>query len=106
RTSSPYGSNIWTAALGGALSFAGGVVMKMLKNRNAIVYGAGGSIGRAVATAFAREGATVHLAGRTLDRLETVADEIRKAGGKAQTAVVDVLDEQAVDEHADAVANQ
>ena len=75
----------------------------LLENRNAIVYGAGG-IGRAVALAFAREGATVHLAGRTVDRVEAVADEIRTAGGRAETAQLDVLDEAAVDAHADAVA--
>ena len=75
----------------------------LLENRNAIVYGVGG-IGRAVARAFAREGATVHLAGRTVDRVEAAADEIRAAGGRAETARLDVLDEAAVDAHADAVA--
>jgi NADP-dependent 3-hydroxy acid dehydrogenase YdfG len=38
----------------------------LLENKNAIIYGGGGSIGGAVARAFAREGASVHLAGRTL----------------------------------------
>lgn len=76
----------------------------LLENRNAIIYGGGGSIGGAVARAFAREGAKVHLAGRTMDSLERVADEIRSAGGAAETAQVDALDEAAVDEHADAVA--
>jgi NADP-dependent 3-hydroxy acid dehydrogenase YdfG len=45
----------------------------LLKNKIAVVYGAGGSIGSAVAIAFAREGAAVFLAGRTLDGLERVA---------------------------------
>jgi 3-oxoacyl-[acyl-carrier protein] reductase len=76
----------------------------LLENRNAVIYGAGGSIGRAVALAFAREGATVHLAGRTLDKLEEVAAEIRQAGGVAEVAQLDALDEQAVDEHAAALA--
>lgn len=76
----------------------------LLANKTAVIYGAGGSIGGAVARAFAREGAKVHLAGRTLERLEQVAQEIRAAGGVAHTARVDALDETAVDEHADAVA--
>ena len=76
----------------------------LLENKNAVVYGAGGSIGGAVSRAFAREGARVFLAGRTPARLEAVAEAIRAAGGTAQTAEVDALDEQAVDQHADAVA--
>jgi 3-oxoacyl-[acyl-carrier protein] reductase len=76
----------------------------LLEGKNAVIYGAGGSIGGAVARAFAREGATVFLAGRTLESLEEVAEEIRSAGGVAETAQVDALDEQAVDGHVDAVA--
>ena len=76
----------------------------LLESKNAVIYGGGGSIAGAVARAFAREGATVHLAGRTLASLENVAEEIRSAGGVARTAQVDALDETAVDEHADAVA--
>jgi 3-oxoacyl-[acyl-carrier protein] reductase len=76
----------------------------LLENKNAVIYGGGGSIGGAVARAFAREGARVHLAGRTLERLEAVADEIRSAGGAAETAEVDAVDETSVDRHADAVA--
>jgi 3-oxoacyl-[acyl-carrier protein] reductase len=78
--------------------------MTLLDGKNAILYGAGGRIGSAVACAFAEEGAKVFLAGRTLSRLETVAERIRAAGGVAETAEVDALDERAVDEHADAVA--
>jgi 3-oxoacyl-[acyl-carrier protein] reductase len=76
----------------------------LLESKNAVIYGGGGSIGGALARAFARQGATVHLAGRTLESLEKVAEEIRSAGGVARTAQVDALDETAVDEHADAVA--
>jgi NAD(P)-dependent dehydrogenase (short-subunit alcohol dehydrogenase family) len=76
----------------------------LLEGRNAIIYGGGGSISGAVARAFAREGAKVHLAGRTPASLEKVAGQIRAAGGLAETAQVDALDERAVDEHADAVA--
>jgi 3-oxoacyl-[acyl-carrier protein] reductase len=76
----------------------------LLEDRNAVIYGGGGSIGGAVARAFAREGATVFLAGRTRPKLEAVADEIRSAGGAVEIAELDALDEKAVDEHADAVA--
>jgi 3-oxoacyl-[acyl-carrier protein] reductase len=76
----------------------------LLENKNAVIYGGGGSIGGAVARAFAREGARVFLAGRTVAKLEAVAGEIRSAGGAAETAEVDALDENAVDQHADAVA--
>jgi 3-oxoacyl-[acyl-carrier protein] reductase len=75
----------------------------LLENKNAVIYGGAGSIGGAVARAFAREGARVFLAGRTLATLDAVADEIRTAGGAAETAEVDALDEHAVDAHADAV---
>jgi 3-oxoacyl-[acyl-carrier protein] reductase len=76
----------------------------LLQNKNAVIYGGGGAIGGAVARAFAREGARVFLAGRTLGRLDRVAREISAAGGTAETAEVDALDEKAIDEHADAVA--
>jgi len=76
----------------------------LLQGRNAVIYGGGGSIGGAVARAFAREGATVHLAGRTQVKLDAVADAVRAAGGRAETAVLDALDERAVDAHAEQVA--
>src|SRR5688572_6603502 len=76
----------------------------LLDGKQAVVYGGAGAIGGAVARAFAREGATVHLAGRTLGRLDEVAAQIRRDGGSAETAVVDALDGAAVDRHADAVA--
>jgi len=76
----------------------------LLDGKQAVIYGAGGSIGGAVARAFAREGATVHLTGRTLAKLDAVADDIRKAGGNAETAVVDALDDAQVDAHVDGVA--
>jgi NAD(P)-dependent dehydrogenase (short-subunit alcohol dehydrogenase family) len=78
----------------------------LLEGKNAIIYGAGGSIGGAVARAFAREGASVYLAGRTQATLDEVAEAIRSTGATAHTAEVDALDEQAVDQHADAIAAQ
>ena len=76
----------------------------LLDGKTAVIYGGGGSIGGAVARAFGREGARVFLAGRTLATLEEVAEAIRAAGGAAEAAEVDALDEQAVNRHADAVA--
>jgi 3-oxoacyl-[acyl-carrier protein] reductase len=76
----------------------------LLENKNAIVYGAAGAIGGAVARAYAREGATVYLAGRTLATLNEVAADIRAGGGMAETATVDAMDKAAVDAHADDVA--
>jgi 3-oxoacyl-[acyl-carrier protein] reductase len=76
---------------------------KLLDGKNAVIYGAGGAIGAAVASAFAGEGARVQLAGRTGATLDRVAAEIRAGGGQADVAEVDALDERAVREHADAV---
>ncbi len=72
----------------------------LLENKNAIIYGAGGGIGGAVARTFAREGASVFLAGRTREKLEAVAKEITAEGGSAEVAELDALDERAVDERA------
>jgi NAD(P)-dependent dehydrogenase (short-subunit alcohol dehydrogenase family) len=74
----------------------------LLENRTAVVHGAGGAVGGAVARAFAAAGARVHLAGRSKDRLEAVADDLGPAA--AGLAEVDALDEQAVADHAAAVA--
>lgn len=76
----------------------------LLHSKTAILYGAGGDLGGAVARTFAREGATVYLAGRTREPLERVAADIAAEGGRAHVAVADALDQRAVDEHADAVA--
>jgi NAD(P)-dependent dehydrogenase (short-subunit alcohol dehydrogenase family) len=75
---------------------------RLLDSKNTIVYG-GGGIGGGVARTFAREGARVFLAGRTRDKLEAIASDIRADGGSVDVAVVDVLDGQAVDDHAAAV---
>ncbi len=59
---------------------------RLLEGKNAIIYGAGGGIGRGVARTFAREGARLFLAGRTKARLETVAKTIAEDGGQADVA--------------------
>src|ERR1700687_1912710 len=77
-----------------------------LKNKRAVIFGAGGAVGAAVAKEFAAQGATVFLSGRTLDSVEQVAQEIRQDGGIAYTAGVDALDEQAVQVYLDRVAQE
>jgi NAD(P)-dependent dehydrogenase (short-subunit alcohol dehydrogenase family) len=71
----------------------------LLKNKTAVIYGAGGAIGGAVARAFAREGAKVFLTGRNLASVAATAKEIVSAGGAAEAAQVDALDENAVEDH-------
>jgi NAD(P)-dependent dehydrogenase (short-subunit alcohol dehydrogenase family) len=71
----------------------------ILNDKVAVVYGAGGAIGGAVARAFAAEGSTVFLTGRTLASVEVVVKDIVAADGSAEAAQVDALDEQAVEQH-------
>jgi len=78
----------------------------MLQDKVAVIYGAGGGIGGAVARAFASEGATVFLTGRRLAPVEVVAKEIVSAGGSAEAAEVDALDERAVDDHLQSVIDE
>jgi NAD(P)-dependent dehydrogenase (short-subunit alcohol dehydrogenase family) len=95
----------------------------LLKDKVAVIYGAGGSVGGAVARAFAREGASVFLTGRTLVKVQAVADAIRAdtilaagdipapvsnepeapAAAWVDVAEVDALDPQAIEEHLDTV---
>jgi NAD(P)-dependent dehydrogenase (short-subunit alcohol dehydrogenase family) len=78
----------------------------MLKDKVAVIYGAGGAIGGAVARAFAADGATVFLTGRSAAPVEVVAKDIVAAGGSAEAAEVDALDERAVDEHLESVIDK
>ena len=76
----------------------------LLQDKVAVIHGGGGSIGAAAARVFAREGARVFLAGRSLPRLEAAASAIDADGGSVDVSVVDAMDQDAVDRHADAVA--
>jgi NAD(P)-dependent dehydrogenase (short-subunit alcohol dehydrogenase family) len=78
----------------------------LLPDKTAVIYGGGGSVGGAIARAFARHGATVHLAGRTAATLDKVAADIAATGGQAHIAVVDALDEAAVDAHVAAIVER
>ncbi|GLW09809.1 3-oxoacyl-ACP reductase [Microtetraspora sp. NBRC 13810] len=78
----------------------------LLSGKNAIIYGAGGRIGGAIARAFAREGAALFLAGRTRRTLEETAGVVEAEGGTAHVTVLDALDEQAVGDHVRQVAEQ
>jgi NADP-dependent 3-hydroxy acid dehydrogenase YdfG len=77
-----------------------------LKNKNAIIYGGGGSLGSAVACAFAHEGATIFLAGRNMNSLQKVKVGIIKAGGRADAVQVDALNKESVSAHINDVVDR
>lgn len=77
----------------------------LLRDKVAVIYGAG-AVGSSTARVFAREGARVFLAGRTLTRLEALVSDIKAAGGWAAAAQVDALDQEAVAAHAADIARQ
>src|SRR5262247_3220909 len=78
----------------------------MLEDRVAVIYGAGGAVGGAVARTFAREGAKLFLTGRLRAQVEAVAKDIVSASGSAEAAEVDALDEPAVDNHLQSVIDK
>src|ERR1700710_2962467 len=78
----------------------------ILQNKNAVIYGAGGSIGSTVAKAFAAAGARVFLTGRNLDAVQRVADEITVSGGIAEAEKVDALDQAAINSHIQGVISK
>lgn len=80
--------------------------MTLLSNKIAIVYGAGGAVGSTIAQTFAREGAKVFLTGRNKAKVDLVAEKINAAGGYAESAEVDALNEKAIEEHLNAVISK
>src|SRR3954451_11102166 len=64
--------------------------MGVLEGKVAIVTGAGQGVGRGIALALAAEGASVVIAGRTLDKCIDAADEITARGGMALPIACDV----------------
>jgi len=73
----------------------------LLQDKVAIVHGAAGAIGSAVARVFAREGARLFLAGRSLPAVQALADELA-----ADAAQVDALSESEIEAHADHVISR
>lgn len=78
----------------------------ILQHKNAVVYGAGGSMGGAVAKALAAAGASLYLTGRNRDSVQQVAGDIIAAGGKAEVGIVDGFSEKAIQDHLDAVVKK
>jgi 3-oxoacyl-[acyl-carrier protein] reductase len=74
-----------------------------LQNKTAVIYGAGGSLGAAVAKAFAAAGARMFLTGHRAPSVQKTADLITAAGGAAEVDVVDAFNEQAVTAHLEKV---
>jgi NAD(P)-dependent dehydrogenase (short-subunit alcohol dehydrogenase family) len=77
-----------------------------LQGKHAVVFGAGGSIGAAVAREFSGEGAEVFLVGRTKSGLEAVAEQITTTGREAHIAVTDTLDDAGVNACIDSIVKQ
>lgn len=74
-----------------------------LKDKVAVIYGAGGAVGGAVARAFADAGAKLYLTGRNAASLDGIKQEVIARGGFAEAAEVDALDEVEIAPHLDAV---
>jgi NAD(P)-dependent dehydrogenase (short-subunit alcohol dehydrogenase family) len=78
----------------------------ILEGKYAVVFGAGGTIGAAVAKEFASEGAEVFLSGRTKPNVEKVAGRITEDGGCAHLATIDTLDDTAVNRYLEDIMKQ
>lgn len=78
----------------------------LLKDKIAVVYGAGGGVGSAIARKFALEGAVVYITARRLESIKTLADEISRSGGRAKAAEVDALEEKAIEGHLDSIVEE
>nr|WP_213304891.1 3-hydroxybutyrate dehydrogenase [Paraburkholderia sacchari] len=79
-------------------------MMKKLEGKTAVVTGAASGIGKEIALTLAAQGAAVAIADLNAAGAQTVADEIKRAGGKAIGIAMDVTSEQAVNEGIDQVA--
>ncbi len=77
-----------------------------MQDQVAIVTGAASGIGKAIAEAFAREGASVAIADLNADGAQAAARDIESQGGKAMAVAMDVTDERSVDDGVDRVVAQ
>jgi 3-oxoacyl-[acyl-carrier protein] reductase len=73
----------------------------LLRNKNLVLYGAGGAVGTAVAMAFAQEGAHIFLTDHKVDKIRKTAEEINENGGFAKFYQVDALSQAEVERHLD-----
>jgi NAD(P)-dependent dehydrogenase (short-subunit alcohol dehydrogenase family) len=71
--------------------------MGQLSGKVALVTGASRSIGKAIAIAFAREGADLVLAARTVEDLNATAEVIKSSGREAEAVPTDLRDEAQID---------
>ena len=79
---------------------------QILRDRCAIVFGGAGTMGAAVAREFVAQGAEVFLAGRNRANVEAHAQRIAKAGGRAEAATVDTLDDTAINSYVDGIVKR
>lgn len=76
---------------------------RRLGHKTAVIFGAGGEIGSAVATELAAQGARVFLSGRTKTRVQQLAQAISSRGETAAASEIDALDEDTVTRYLDDV---
>ncbi|MGD6842838.1 3-ketoacyl-ACP reductase [Bacillus infantis] len=80
--------------------------MQSLKGKTALITGAGRGIGRAAAIAFAKEGMSVGLLGRTLSNLEKAAEELKEFDVKVSIAAADVQDSESVNKAVEKITSE
>jgi 3-oxoacyl-[acyl-carrier protein] reductase len=80
--------------------------MQSLKGKTALITGAGRGIGRAAAIAFAKEGISVGLLGRTLSNLEKAAEELKEYDVKVSIAAADVQDSESVNKAVEEITSE